>query len=357
MWKTNQDVDVRKILLQNSDFVKTVLMLCVILCHSCAFWTGSWFSAITPVFQNEYIGYFANWLGTFHVYGFTVISGFIYCYIRENEGYSDVKVFIEKKINRLLLPYITVSVLWAIPFSLFFYHNSVIDIVNNFLLGCGPSQLWFLLMLLDVFLIYRIIETFISSHRFIAAILMIVSFIVGYIGPIICKNYFQIFTALHYLPFFYIGYILYHYINDIVGYIKKVRIKVFILIAIVQVAVYAISVYCGFRVESYLCVISKLLYMLATIIGAVLYVVILAFIGDKCRCNGKLYKLLCKNNFLMYLLHQQLIYMTIYWLNGRVIPEINCVAIFAIAVCVSLLLSIWLHKSNLLCRVLGESKK
>lgn len=349
---TNRDIDVRNLLLQNSDFIKTVLMLCVILCHSCSFWNGSWFSAITPVFQNEYIGYFANWLGTFHVYGFTVISGFIYSYIRENGGYSDMKVFVVKKINRLLLPYITVSILWVIPFSLLFYHNSVIDIVDDFLLGCGPSQLWFLLMLFGVFLVYRLIEPFICNYRFCSALLLIVAFFIGYIGQVVCKNYFQIFTVLYYLLFFYIGGSLYKYCRVL----KKIQYRHLIVIAIVQVFVYVVSVYCGFRVESHFRVVSKLLYMFSTVIGAVSYVLILAVIGNKCRCKGGVYLLMRKNNFFMYLLHQQLIYVTIYLLNGRIGPEVNSMVNFVVAICVSLMLSVGLHKSYLLSRILGETK-
>ena len=63
--------------LQNCTFVKTMLMLIVILGHSIAFWTGSWIS-ITPTFHASILDYGYKWINSFHIYAFALVSGYIY---------------------------------------------------------------------------------------------------------------------------------------------------------------------------------------------------------------------------------------------------------------------------------------
>lgn len=142
------------------NFAKTVLMLSVVLCHSAAFYGGNWFNACTVVETNKVLTLLSSWLGTFHVEGFTLISGYIYYYIKyEKDGYQDFGKYIKNKYKRLLVPYIAVSCFWVIPIGAIFYSYSLIDIVKNYALGESPSQLWFLLMLFNVFIIYDSIIT------------------------------------------------------------------------------------------------------------------------------------------------------------------------------------------------------
>ena len=60
-------------ILSHCNFAKMVLMLCVITCHSCAFWNGRWFSYLTPTFDNFAVGMFADWLGSFQIPAFVLI--------------------------------------------------------------------------------------------------------------------------------------------------------------------------------------------------------------------------------------------------------------------------------------------
>lgn len=137
------------------NFAKTVLMLLVVLCHSAAFYGGNWFRVCTVSETNEVLAILSSWLGTFHVEGFTLISGYIYYYIKyEKEGYQDFRKYIKNKFKRLLVPYIAISLFWVIPIRTFFYSYSLIDVVKDYALGESPSQLWFLLMLFNVFVIY-----------------------------------------------------------------------------------------------------------------------------------------------------------------------------------------------------------
>lgn len=58
----------------------------------------------------------------------------------------------------------------------------------------------------------------------------------------------------------------------------------------------------------------------------------------------KLWKLLIENSFGIYLFHQQIIYLTIILLNGRVIPIVQVFLSFSIAIVVTSFMVIILRK-------------
>ena len=65
--------------LKNCNFLKTILMLLVILSHACSFWTGNWF-AENPVLQSQGLNLISTWIGSFHIYAFALVSGYIFAY-------------------------------------------------------------------------------------------------------------------------------------------------------------------------------------------------------------------------------------------------------------------------------------
>lgn len=65
--------------LENCVVVKVMLMFIVILFHSLAFWTVEWWG-VEPVYPSAIIGNIARWLSSFHVYAFTLVSGYIFAY-------------------------------------------------------------------------------------------------------------------------------------------------------------------------------------------------------------------------------------------------------------------------------------
>lgn len=63
--------------LKNCTFVKTILMILVILGHACDFWVGDWFTC-NPLIKSQTISVFATWLNSFHIFAFTLVSGYIF---------------------------------------------------------------------------------------------------------------------------------------------------------------------------------------------------------------------------------------------------------------------------------------
>lgn len=343
--------------LERCDFVKTVLMLFVILGHSCAFWNGTWFSAQSPAINDFVMGCVADWFGTFHVYGFTLISGYIYSYIREERGgYESVSTFIKNKAKRLLLPYLFVSVIWVIPVSNYFYHYDMNDIIEKFILGTSPSQLWFLLMLFDVFLIFRLTDS-LKIKRSIFFIIVICLYAVGAVGQMAIFNPFQVFTALYFFPFFVIGVYLRentkHYLITNNGLLAKP--KYLFVLFVGNIIFYLLYIYMHAFNETYMKISSRLLYLFLNFEGAITSFAILLYLAGKLDYQqSPIYKQLAQNNFAMYLFHQQIIYIVITMLNGVILPAMHALINMLLSVVISFVIALLFRHFRLTRILIGE---
>lgn len=188
--------------LENLDFIKSVLMVSVVLCHSAMFWGGGWFTTGVSPAVNDYVRGLSKWIQSFSVECFTLVSGYIFYYIRyEIFGYDNFLNFIKKKALRLLLPYLSVAMLWCIPIDLWF-HFDVNTEFHKFVLGESPAQLWFLLMLFWVFFFAYYITKLNGAFQLLIVVSM---FAIGAVAGAFMPNYFQITTAFIYILFFWTG--------------------------------------------------------------------------------------------------------------------------------------------------------
>ena len=120
--------------LQNCGFVKTVLMLIIVLYHSIVFWGGAWFS-VEPVITSLAFDVLSDWMNSFHIYGFVLVSGFLFYHLKFNLGkYQKYSRFIINKTKRLIVPYALVSVLWVIPISCLFFELDIMKILEKYVL-------------------------------------------------------------------------------------------------------------------------------------------------------------------------------------------------------------------------------
>ena len=69
--------------------------------------------------------------------------------------------------------------------------------------------------------------------------------------------------------------------------------------------------------------------------------------------NGRVYKLLSKHNFTMYLIHQQIIYIIVDILNGMINPYLLALVSFVLAILLSLLIAVVLSKIPKVKKVFG----
>ena len=311
-------------------------MLAVVLCHSLAYFGGDWFTVCPVKDENYLLGQIASWLGTFCVSGFTLVSGYIYYFLRyEKEKYLKGAEFIKTKSLRLLLPYVVFSILWVIPVGCYFYNYSTSDIIHKFLLGESPQQLWFLLMLFWVFILayYLLKKDALIRNGIIVLLILAIGCLLGIFIP----DILQILTSTKFLIYFYIGF-------SIRERFKALSNQTMLLIglgmAILNVTFFVANMSSDCLGEGYAGLIMKMIFDLLTkIFGAIMAFMLLnllaRIINNTCFAIQYLYKY----SFPIYLLHQQVIFIIIYNLVGIVPSSLLVLVNFAVSVIVSCLIT------------------
>jgi hypothetical protein len=311
----------------------------VVLYHSIIFWGGGWFSAYEPERTITSAGLIANWLNSFHVYCFILTSGYIYSFLRFEKGkYQQYRSFIRGKIKRLIVPYLFVSLVWAIPVGYFFYHYSLIDVVKNYLLGINPSQLWFLLVLFFAFaIVWPLSETINKSN--IKALGIGVGFLaIGILGTQTVRiNVFFIWTALQDILYFIIGMILRRLHREGKSLTTRWYVKWAMLIANILLFVFQ---------WRWLLDKTGMVFRIANLavgvtihcLGAIATFLILQDLGGRINWDRTWFKLLVANSMIIYLFHQQIVYISIAVFNGSVPPLIHMMINMALAVVGSILI-------------------
>ena len=335
--------------LANCTFVKTVLMLMVLIYHCVVFWTGSWFTK-NPAYESKFLSFLARWMNSFHIYGFTLVSGYLFYFLKhEKNRYASFPLFVANKAKRLLLPYAVVSIIWVIPFAVCFSHLGVREMVVQYGLGTSPSQLWFLLMLFCVFMIFYPLSNFFEKDNLGGMVVIIVFYGIGLVGQMVIPNVFQVFYACTNIPLFWLGFKIRQYGSK--G-LKKIPLLVWLAVdALLFVVVQLLSSFDGFAFS----LLNLGLEFVLHIVGALMAFAILQKIADKVNWEkSKIFCFLSKNSMAVYLFHQQVIYILVTWLNGLINPYIHAAINFIGAIVMSLLISTILMKFKWTKLLIGE---
>ena len=326
--------------LENCSFIKAMLMLFVILDHSNAVFTGQWFTNL--VNESVILGYVSKYLGHFHVYAFTLVSGYIFCYLRfENKHYNDKKAFIVNKIKRLIVPYVIVAAFWVVPWYIYYYEVSALEIIKKFVLASSPSQLWFLWMLFWVFIIAIILPDMVYDNDYHILGISLILFAFGSLG--IIPSFFQISRAFQFFIYFSIGIILRKHLGK--TRLNKIGVGGYLTLDLILfIASVALDSFSGMFFK----VLGSAVQLLLHCVGSIAAFYVLDKIANTFNWKeNKAISLICKYNFTIYLFHQQLIYITITWFNGKV-PNILLVVInFSFSLIVSFLIAIVVDKAKM----------
>ncbi|MBR2740736.1 MAG: acyltransferase [Oscillospiraceae bacterium] len=297
--------------LSSISFIKTVLMICVIMGHSVNFWNGNWFTIVSPIYDSKVLCFASEFLNSFHVTAFTLISGYLFYYLKiEQERYPVYSSYLLNKTKRLIVPFYFVSVIWVIPIAVLFFHYSVKEVVLRYLLGISPNQLWFLLMLFWVYVIVWPLASLLDRMPILGAGIVGLLYVVGMLGSRFVQNYFYIWGGCEYVLFFWIGYIIRKYTDLFVKIKWYIWLGAYIVTFIVWTSL-DVSVW------------RSLLEIVVHVIGAIASFESLGALSRIIDWDKKWFGELSKRTMPMYLFHQQFVYFTIVLLNGKVHPIIH----------------------------------
>ena len=316
-----------KKILDNCRYIKGLLMIAVVMGHSIAFWARqNWFDARIPSMDSPILFFFSKYISHFHVYAFALISGYIFSHVTQNGGYSRFSILLQKKCRRLIFPYCFTLLVWVVPFYCFFYHPSVREIVIRFVLGTHVNQLWFLLMLFEVFCIAWLVLHIWPNSKWAFPLASMGLYVVGGAANLVFPNCFQIWKSFQFLIFFYAGY----YLNQNKVFISGRRLwELFLLDTVLFVILL-------FYVDNRM--LSTLLELVSHMLGAVSAFFMINTFCEKCRRNRTI-EWAAQNSFGIYLFHQQIIWCVIAVFNGRVLPSVNAMLNFIIGITLSFLLA------------------
>lgn len=237
-----------------------------------------------------------------------------------------------------MIPYCFVALIWLIPINIALFMPSGGTIVKSYLLCISPDQLWFLWMLFGVFAIVWPIRKVLLEKPLAGWIIALGFYGIGLIGRRLIPNVFCIWTACQYVLFFFVGMRI---------RAKEEKQERLIIEAvpwycwiIVDLILFAVTMIVGRNSGTVWSLIAILLNLILHIVGAVMAWTTLQTLANKVNWKGsKVFKTLSSYSMPMYLFHQQIIYFTIIWLNGKVNPWINVGVNFAAALIGSFLIS------------------
>lgn len=312
---------------------------------------GSWLDNQPVIFKSKTLSILSVWLNTFHIYGLTLVSGYIFQYLKyEKDKYQRFLLFIVNKAKRLLVPYVFVAIIWVIPISRALFSYTSKDIILKYVLCTGPSQLWFLWMLFDVFCFVWIISNWLKND-FIAIFISCISWLIGYVCGARLPNIFCIWTAFNYLPFFILGMKLR---ENSACFLYKVPSILFFFVQLLLFSAYELTLSNSVILYKLLNLIS--LYS-AHVFGALMSFFMLQWLANKVDWkNNRLFMFFSKHSMTIYLVHQQIVYFTIIWLNGKVNPYLHAFVNFVIALTLSSFISILLMKFKTTRILIGEKR-
>lgn len=338
--------------LANCGFVKTFLMLLVILGHACNFWTGNWFTD-NPMINSNGLSIISSWLNSFHIYAFTLVSGYIFTFKILRGGYRDYSKFLKNKAKRLLVPYVFSMLIWVAPISACFFHWEIPELFRNYILCISPSQLWFLWMLFEVFVIVWPLRNVMVKKPAAGWMISLGFYGVGVVGGRFIPNVFCIWTACQYVIFFFIGMRIRvksekheKLLTEVVPWFCWVVVDL-LLFAVNRL----IEQHSGFIWSA----ISLGMAFLLHIVGAIMAWIVLQASASRTNWQGnRVFQTLASYSMPMYLFHQQIIYFTITALNGVVSPWINVGVNFVVALGGSFLISALMMKLKATRVLIGE---
>lgn len=331
------------------DIYKVFMMMCVVFYHVGCLWQKGWSPVklnSTPTF-DVISTFIIGWLNTFHIYAFVFASGYIFAYLRYEKGkyrspYNDIK----KRLRQLIIPYIVLTLFWCAPIYVFEFGFDAQLILKKFILGVSPSQLWFLLMLFWVFLIFYFISDILlrANRKLVLMLLYIASVFAGLLlswnGIFNCL---QVANSIKYLLFFFLGMI---WRIDKYCFKKK---YIFWMLIIVNLIGYTLLVYSEVPI-----IITRIFIIFVNISG------ILGMLG-MVNC---LFKKVDKNNYILcmlktysmpiYLLHQQILYGLSHVIDGILLaPMVIWIGCFLLLLIICILIVKQLSKLSLAKIVLG----
>ena len=339
--------------LRQITLAKTFAAVLIVLYHACLALRGNWGGYEADGLSSLV---FSTWLNSFLVPVFVYCSGALFKYKWEvGEKDQGFRAHVVKRAKRLLVPYVCISVLWAIPSRIIFFKDSAIDILKNFVLMIQPAQLWFLPALFFTYVIFYMLYPIVQkvSKSVALPFMMLMYMISALVWKVVPLGVFQVGNILKFILFFYMGILDFTDRTQNTGN-SGVREKISLQTNIfIWVAVEVLMLWIYY--ENKCNIVEDMVYMLLQVTGVQFFMNCCAKVAYITHEKSIFYNFLKRNSMGIYLIHQQIIYCLIrVLLPIRHMPIAFVSIIFLSTIILSVMLSELIRKSKWGRAVFGE---
>lgn len=327
--------------------MRVITMILVVFAHVTRMYTAN--AAIPQYLNDAFIAALTGWIYTFHMPAFVAISGAVYYFAkRERYAYTDTYAFIQNKIKRLLIPYIFFASVIVIPTLCycgliegnFWEYN-----LNTFVLVRNPRHLWYLIMLFNLLIVFNYVERYIFRFK---KVVLLLTLLIHPLAFYLSLDAFQVSNMIYYSLYFMLGYYFQYNRIYIMKNLNKIN-KLFISIVLIILTIGIFSMRHSRILD------PQLISLLCSILGLMFLYIISVIISQKENImTSKLFKLLNKNNFGLYLFHPMIIYIIFYIIKDLdIYPWISIPFVFVLSSFLSIIATAFIRTIGLKI-VIGE---
>lgn len=243
--------------------------------------------------------------------------------------------------------------IWVAPISAYYFDWDVDYLIKKYVLCINPSQLWFLWMLFDVFVIVWLLRRIMMRSSIIGWGISIAFYCVGILGNRLLSNIFCVWTACQYVPIFYVGMRI---MQKEANGEKRITQQIPWYLWLVADGMLFAGVTLVSQMDGVIrTLISVSLNFVLHIVGGIMAWTVLQSLAAHVKWkDNRCFMTLSSYSMSMYLFHQQIIYFTIVLLNGKVNPWLHAGINFVVAFIGSVLISVTLVHWKITRNLVGE---
>ena len=283
---------------------------------------------------NTLLNFLMNFIYSFHMPLFMFVSGAVYHKCISMGKYKNMLEFVAKKFRRIMIPYFVCGILYVTPVMLLLGITdlSPAEYILRGILCCRDSRhLWFLWALFFVAVCIRFLQFFIEQGKVCKFLLLAFCLGVWYLSWQM-TDMFGINSIMRYLFWYYAGYLFdwqKHRIDSIIE--GKVWIPFLSFLVIIF----------------YLWLGNNLWVGLVSAWAGIILVYCLAFYWKDYLWENKVYQILQRDYFGIYLAHPMIIYFCFYYFRGIMLnPYITSIIVTVIALVISILFTELLQRAK-----------
>lgn len=337
--------------LDNCTFIKTVMMFFIVAYHSAMFWANDGFFAGKPAVNSGVLSSLSDIIIglSCHIYVFMFVSGYLFAFLKlEKNRYDSFRPFAVNKARRLMIPYVFVSLAWAIPATFIFFDFPVSRVVRRFALAESPNQLWYLIVTFEIFIVFYLLFRFFADKDLAGLAVVFVLYFAGALGFHYLRNIFAVWQTLQMAAFFWLGFKIRQRGSS---FIRRIPLPVWIAAHLILLAAVMLV---KDRQGIIFLAAEKGLTFLLYFIGTISNFLFWQKVASKAGWHRGSFIFLSGCTMGIYLFHQQIIYVCLYFLNGKINPYINILINFAVSFAVAFVITAVFRKFRITRQLIGE---